>query len=167
MIDAKGLRFVVEIFMGLSNILKTYIFISGFTITVSLGRYFISAFSTRDVSVNSSTTACARACFAREGFKNNVILCFVIIVIVQILQLIELLVKYYFSIVNIREISQSIKDEKDKVSFYISKNNQSLGVAFFRSIPQSITGYEIQMCRIIVVKNFFCISRIENFTLTD
>ena len=51
------------------------------------------AFSTRFVKVVSSTTACALACFTREGLIKRVILFLSSFDILEILRLIEVLIK--------------------------------------------------------------------------
>ena len=59
---------------------------------VSAGKYLMRAFSTNSVKVESSSTACARACFAKEVRKKRVMRCFVIVVIVSILHVVEVVV---------------------------------------------------------------------------
>lgn len=51
------------------------------------------AFSTRFVKVVSSTIACALACLTKEGLIKRVILCFSSLDILEILHLVEVLVK--------------------------------------------------------------------------
>lgn len=64
---------------------------SAFLMTVSFGRYFIRAFSTRLVNVISSTMASALACFSSLGLINSVTRCLLFVVIFEVFQLIVLL----------------------------------------------------------------------------
>jgi len=62
--------------------------------TVSSGRYLLRAFSTNSVKVKSSSTACARACLAKEALTKRVIRFFVSVVIMSIIQLSDVLVNH-------------------------------------------------------------------------
>ena len=72
-----------------------------FLIIVSFGRKFISALSTNEVKLISSTTAWALACFKIEGLTKSVTLCLLesvepkgfLAVILHILQLVVVVVK--------------------------------------------------------------------------
>ena len=68
---------------------------------ISVGKYFIKAFSTNSVRVKSSNTAWARACFAKVGLIKRVILCFVLVVIILILHLHVVLVYKQMLLINI------------------------------------------------------------------
>lgn len=66
---------------------------SDFLITVTLGKYFIKAFSVMVVNVSPSTAACARAYFTKPEFRKRVTRCLLLVVILHIVQLIVVLVK--------------------------------------------------------------------------
>jgi hypothetical protein len=67
---------------------------------VSLGKYFIKAFSTKVVKLISSTTACALACLTTACLTKSVIRCF--------WELFVFVVVVVFVIVNILNVLQQV-----------------------------------------------------------
>ncbi len=68
--------------------------ISAFLIIVSLGKYLIKAFSTREAKLSSSTIACAFACLTIEELIKRVIRWMLSVDILHIIQLFVVVVKY-------------------------------------------------------------------------
>lgn len=59
---------------------------------IILGKYEMSAFSTKLVSVTPSTIACAFACLVSAGFMKSVILFFVVVAILIMVRVVVVIV---------------------------------------------------------------------------
>ena len=107
---------------------------------VTLGRYFTRASSVNSVKVLSSTIACAFAWISSFGLRKSVTLCFLLLVILHILQLVVALVKYHFMMYTIFMITFILFLVVGAIMVYLAQNNLSLitlhlGPYSFSDIP--------------------------------